>query len=64
MSKINQLKFVANYHSYGNIMMKPFNSVKNGQKLLKDIYPDVDDFLTELVSEGSPPEGMKLTTAA
>jgi len=63
MDKINQLKFVANFHSFGNAMLKPFNSAKEGAKLLKDIYPDVDNFLTELVSEGSPPKGLELTTA-
>ena len=31
--------------------------------LFKDVYPDVDLFLKELVSEGSPPEGLELTRA-
>lgn len=61
MDHINQLKFVVNYHGYGNTILKPFNSVK--VDLIKELYPDVDDFLTELVAEGSPPKGLKLTTA-
>ena len=61
MSKIHQLKFVANYHAYGNTVLKPFNSSKDD--LLKDIYPDVDKFFNELISEGNPPEGIRLTTA-
>ena len=33
------------------------------EDLFKDIYPDVDLFLKELVSEGSPPEGLQLSRA-
>jgi hypothetical protein len=62
MSKIHQLKFVTNYHSFGNDIMKPFNSVK--EDLLVDIYPDVNKFINELASEGSPPKGFKVTKAA
>lgn len=62
MSKINQLKFVANYHSFGNDILRPINSVPNGA-MFKEIYPDVELFLNELIKEGSPPAGLKLTSA-
>jgi len=61
LSKIGTLKFVANYHAYGNDILKPFNSTK--KDLFKDIYPDANTFLNELIAEGSPPEGLKVTTA-
>jgi hypothetical protein len=53
MSKIHQLKFVSNFHAYGNDILKPFNSVKGD--LFKQIYPDVDKFIKEIVSDGNAP---------
>jgi len=61
LGHVNQLKFVADYHSYGNEMLEPLNSMRG--VTFKQLYPDYDEMLHELMAEGHPPKGDYLTTA-
>jgi hypothetical protein len=61
MDHINQIKFVENFHQYGNTMLEHFNSLKGD--ILQELFPEAKAFIRELVDEGDAPEGMIVGTA-
>lgn len=58
---VNELKFVYNFHSYGNMYTIPFNAIK--ENLLQSAYPVQFELFEEILAEGHPPNGMKVGTA-
>ena len=60
-AKVEQLKFVYNFHAYGNMFVTPFNSLKDN--ILNEAYPRQADLFREILEEAYTPEGLKIGTA-
>ena len=58
---VNELKFVYNFHSYGNMYVTPFNAIAGN--LIQDAYPVQFALFEEILAEGHPPNGLKVGTA-
>lgn len=58
---VNEIKFVYNFHSYGNMYVTPFNAIKGN--LMQDAYPRQFALFEEILSEGHPADGLKVGTA-
>lgn len=58
---VNEIKFVYNFHSYGNMYVTPFNAIAGD--ILQDAYPVQFALFEEILAEGHPPNGLKTGTA-
>ena len=58
---VNELKFVYNFHSYGNMYVTPFNAIAGN--LIQDAYPVQFALFEEILAEGHPANGLKVGTA-
>ena len=58
---VNEIKFVYNFHSYGNMYVTPFNAIAGN--LIQDAYPTQFALFEEILAEGHPPNGLKVGTA-
>lgn len=60
-ANVENLKFVYNFHSYGNMFITPFNSLKG--KILEEAYPRQSALFKEILAESDTPEGLRVGTA-
>lgn len=60
-ANVENLKFVYNFHSYGNMFITPFNSLKG--KILEEAYPRQAALFKEILAESDTPEGLRVGTA-
>lgn len=60
-SNVEQIKFVYNFHAYGNMFVTPFNSLADN--ILTEAYPRADALFKELLHESYTPDGLKVGTA-
>lgn len=58
---VEELKFVYNFHSYGNMYITPFNSLR--EPVLKEAYPTAWYLFQEILEEAETPEGLRVGTA-
>jgi len=58
---VNEVKFVYNFHSYGNMYVTPFNAVES--HFIQDAYPRQFALFEEILKEGHPANGLKVGTA-
>jgi len=58
---VNEIKFVYNFHSYGNMYVTPFNAIAGD--LLQDAYPTQFALFEEILDEGHPANQLKVGTA-
>ena len=58
---VEEIKFVYNFHSYGNMYITPFNSMKG--PILKEAFPQAYDLFHEILNESEKPEGLRVGTA-
>ena len=60
-ANVEQIKFVYNFHAYGNMYVTPFNSLQNN--ILEEAYPTQAALFKEILEEAETPDGMKIGTA-
>lgn len=60
-ANVEQVKFVYNFHAYGNMFVTPFNSMKDN--ILDEAYPRQALLFEEILEEAETPEGLKVGTA-
>lgn len=60
-ANVEQIKFVYNFHAYGNMFVTPFNSLSNN--ILDEAYPRQAELFNEILEEAYTPEGLKVGTA-
>jgi len=58
---VEQVKFVYNFHAYGNMFVTPFNSMK--ENILDEAYPRQAALFEEILEEADTPPGLKVGTA-
>jgi len=58
---VNEIKFVYNFHSYGNMYVTPFNAL--AENFIQDAYPVQFALFEEILAEGHPANGLKVGTA-
>jgi len=58
---LSQLKFVYNFHGFGNMYLYPMNALK-GVNRLGDLYPQFKDLFAE-ITDHSAPEGDRIGNA-
>jgi hypothetical protein len=61
ISRKDEIKFVYNFHSFGNMFFKPYNG-QFPYKLEKE-YPDISQVFDEITEEAQFPEGMDIGPA-
>ena len=60
-ANVEELKFVYNFHSYGNMYITPFNSLEG--PILKEAFPVAWNLFQEILEESDTPEGLRVGTA-
>ena len=58
---VNEIKFVYNFHAYGNMFVTPFNAIAGN--LIQDAFPRQFALFEEIIAEGHPANGLKVGTA-
>ena len=58
---VNEIKFVYNFHSYGNMYVTPFSAIAGD--VLQDAYPVQFALFEEILNEGHPANGLRVGTA-
>ena len=58
---VNEIKFVYNFHAYGNMYVTPFNALAGN--FIQDAYPRQFALFEEILAEGHPANELKVGTA-